>query len=201
MTLLVTCESARDMWVKLHGIFEQQTKQAAHIVQSEYFGFCMDPSDDMVTHIAKFEGLILRLQQLNVKPDSSSIMVKLLDTLPEEYESLRQAWWARPDDQQTFENLVALLTSENKRRQHQRQKQDGLAALMAAKEKQSTKREPDGSAVRDKNQQQKKTAGLKNKSKKKSFKCYGCGEVGHIRRNCPSAKLKKTTDNEQTFFM
>lgn len=52
----------------------------------------MDSSDDMVTtYIAKFERLLLRMQQLNVKPDDSSLVVKLLDTLPKEYESFRQA--------------------------------------------------------------------------------------------------------------
>ncbi|EZA46484.1 hypothetical protein X777_00112 [Ooceraea biroi] len=91
----------------------------------------MDPSDNMVAHIAKFEELVLRMQQLNVKPDVSSIMVKLLDTLPEEYDSLRQAWWARPDEQQTLENLVALLTSNEKRRQYQNRKQDGMALAAA----------------------------------------------------------------------
>jgi len=30
MMLLVTCECAKDMWFKLHAVFEQQTKQAAH---------------------------------------------------------------------------------------------------------------------------------------------------------------------------
>lgn len=85
MTLLVQCETARDMWIKLHAVFEQQTKQAAHTVQAEFFNFSMDPTHDMVTHIAKFEGLTLRMQQLNVKPDESSLVVKLLDTLPDEY--------------------------------------------------------------------------------------------------------------------
>lgn len=117
MALLVTCESAREMWIKLHAVFEQQTKQAAHTVQAEFFGFTMNPVDDMVTHITKFEGLALRMQQLNVKPDESSLMVKLLDTLPDDYESLRQAWWARSENQQTFANLIQVLTSDEKRRQ------------------------------------------------------------------------------------
>lgn len=69
----------------------KQNRLRKHVVQAEYFGFCMDLSDDMVAHIAKFEGFILRMQQLNVKSDASFIMVKLLDTLSEEYESLRQA--------------------------------------------------------------------------------------------------------------
>jgi len=42
----------------------------------------------MITPIVKFERLILCMQQLNVKPDESSLMVKLLDSLPHEYESL-----------------------------------------------------------------------------------------------------------------
>jgi hypothetical protein len=111
MALLITCEKARDMWLKLHSVFEQQTKQAAHTVQAEFFSFMKTLTDDIVTHIAKFEGLVLRMQQLNVKPDESSLMVKLLDSLPDDFEGLRQAWWARPESQQTVDNLIEVLTS------------------------------------------------------------------------------------------
>lgn len=133
MALLVSYETARDMWLKLHAIYERQTKQASHTVQSEFFNFDMDPSDDMVNHITKFEGLVLRMQQLNVKPDKTSLVVKLLDTLPEEYESLRQAWWARAENQQTFGNLLEVLTSDDARRKHRAGKQEQIAALVASK--------------------------------------------------------------------
>lgn len=133
MALLVSCETARNMWLKLHTIYEQQTKQASHTVQSEFFNFSMDPSNDMVTHIARFERLILRMQQLNVKPDELSLTVKLLDTLPEEYESLRQAWWARTENQQTFENLLEVLISDDARRRNQAGRKEQMAALMASK--------------------------------------------------------------------
>lgn len=109
-------------------------------------------------------------------------MMKLLDMLSEDYESLRQAWWARPDDQQTFENLVALLTSDEKRRQHQHRKQDGLAlATIQAKSRIKGERVSDVNGTRC--QQQKKATNEKAKTKKRTFKCYGCGEAGHIRRN------------------
>lgn len=45
----------------------------------------------MIRRIARFEGLVSQMQYLNVKPDTSLFMVKLLDTLPDEYERLRQA--------------------------------------------------------------------------------------------------------------
>lgn len=180
--------------MKLHSIFEQQTKQAAHVVQVEYFSFCMDPSDDMVAHIAKFEGLILRMQQLNVKSDVSSIMVKLLDTLPEEYENLRQAWWVRSDDQQTFENLVALLTSDEKRKQQNRKQ--GLT-LAVAQAKSQVKGEHENKTSNK--CQQKSTSEKIRINKKKLFKCYGCGETGYIRRNCLNIKPKRTIDVEQAY--
>lgn len=189
MALLVTCETAREIWLKLHSVFEQQTKQAAHTSQSEFFGFCWSKSDDIVTHIAKFEGLVLRMQQLNVKPDESSLMVKLLDTLPDDYESLRQAWWARPEELQTFSNLIQVLTSEENRRKQRAGKQEEMVALMASRfHKSQAKCERSGNET-DGNQLVRKFVGStagKSKDRKLNFKCYGCGESGHIRKNCPS---------------
>lgn len=44
-------------------------------------------------------------------------MVKLLDSHPDIYESLRQAWWARPEGQKTVSKLIEVLTSDKKRQQ------------------------------------------------------------------------------------
>ena len=211
MALLVTCESARDMWVKLHSVYEQQTKQAAHTVQSEFFSFKMNSNDDMVTHIAKFEGLVLRMQQLNVKPDESSLMVKLLDTLPDDYESLRQAWWARSENQQTFTNLIQVLTSDENRRKQHVEKHEELVALMAAKSSRSheNKRES-GGARNEQSRHMKRSVGFtagNSKEKKPNFKCYGCGGKGHIRRNCPKKQIgqkdfsaRNGGDSDQAFI-
>lgn len=37
------------MLLKLHVVFEQQMKQAAHTIQAEFFNFSMDPTHDVVT--------------------------------------------------------------------------------------------------------------------------------------------------------
>ena len=195
MALLVTCESAREIWLKLHSVYEQQTKQAAHTVQAEFFSFNKNTTDDIVTHIAKFEGLILRMQQLNVKPDESSLMVKLLDSLPDDYESLRQAWWARPEDQQTVANLVGVLTSDEKRRQQRAEKQDELVALMATKAKIHGKSGP-GSFNSRKNNKLKKSAESASegsKDKPSNFRCYKCNGIGHLRRDCKKKKQGDST--------
>jgi hypothetical protein len=68
-------------------------------------------------------------------------MVKLLDSLPDDFEGLRQAWWARPESQQTVDNLIEVLISEEKRRQQRAEKQDDLVALFASKAKMQGKNE------------------------------------------------------------
>jgi hypothetical protein len=138
MALLTTCKKTRDMWLKLHSVFEQQTKQAAHTVQAEFFSLTKTLTDGSVTHIVKFEVLVLRMQQLNVKRDESLLVVKLLDSIPDEFESLRQTWWARPESQQTVNNLTEVLTPEEKRHQQRAEKHAFLQVKRKFKAKMNT---------------------------------------------------------------
>jgi hypothetical protein len=68
-------------------------------------------------------------------------MVKLLDSVPDEFEGLRQAWWVRPESQQMVNNLIEVLTSEEKCRQQRAENQDDLVALFASKAKMQGKNE------------------------------------------------------------
>lgn len=70
--------------------FEQKTKQAAYIVQAEFFGISMTSNNNIFYHISKIKGVIIRMQHLNVKPDKASLIVKLLDTLPDQYKVINK---------------------------------------------------------------------------------------------------------------
>jgi hypothetical protein len=154
-------------------------------------------TDDIVTHIAKFDGLVLRTQQLNVKPDESSLMVKLLDSPPDEFEGLRQAWWARPESQQTVNNLIEVLTSEEKRRQQRAEKQDDLVALFASKAKMQGKNECGQTSNQNLSTETKKTSNY-NGNKVSRIRCYFCGNIGHIRRNCKKRKSSSTASKDES---
>lgn len=183
MALLVQfCNSARDMWMKLHATFEQKTRQSAHTVQSEFFNFRVCAGDNMVEHIAKFENIIYRIKQLSVAPDEASQVVKLVDTLLDSFDVLRQAWWARQEEQQTYANLVELLTSDKRSRNDRKQRNDELVVLVAATAAKVKKEKSTNGA-----------AGQQRKSAKKSGcgpRCYKCNGFGHISKNC-STQAKK----------
>lgn len=158
------------------------------MVQAEFFSFSKNLSGDIVTHIGRYEGLILRMQQMNVKPDESSFMVKILDSVLDDYESLGQAWWA--ENHQTFTNLVEVLTSDEKRRQQRTEKQEELVALMASKTKIQSKSGRDN--VSANKTQLKKPGQVKptgsSKDKNPRPRCYHCGGLRHICRNCKKRK-------------
>jgi hypothetical protein len=179
MSLILTCETSYDMWQKLLTIFEQQSKQAAHIVQSEFFGFKKAEEDDMTTHISKFENLVLKMQQLNVKPEESSLIVKLLDTLPNEYESLCQAWWARSEEQQTLTKLIGVLTTDDQRRNDKKNPEALLSSNKVIFHKKNVRKEF-------------------KRGEHKKFKCYGCNKPGHIKRNCPNTKINKSVKHQMS---
>lgn len=84
MALLVTCKTANEMRIELYLIYEQRTIQHAHIMQSEFFNFCPDSTENMVKHIANYKGLILRMQNFKIHPENSSLVIKLLSILPDE---------------------------------------------------------------------------------------------------------------------
>ena len=71
--------AARDMWLKLHAVFEEQTKQAKNVVKVEFFGFTLTPIDDVVAHIAQLIGMLIsdkkrRLQRAVKQEKLSALM-------------------------------------------------------------------------------------------------------------------------------
>ena len=56
------CNTANDMWEKLHGIFEQRTEQKQDRLFNLLFGIKeTDPVDSIATHVAKLEKLWIDL--------------------------------------------------------------------------------------------------------------------------------------------
>ena len=57
LQLLMTCDTAKEMWDKLLAIYEQKSTTSIHLIQRRFYEYRMDPADDIACHIAKLEGL------------------------------------------------------------------------------------------------------------------------------------------------
>ncbi|CAL1299055.1 unnamed protein product [Larinioides sclopetarius] len=100
--LVSMCKTAREIWVKLHELFEQRNKQAQYACQLQFSSFIRDPANSMAMHIASLERLVSRMTDLDIKPNDFVIMSKLLETLSRDFEPLKMSWCARPEEQQTL---------------------------------------------------------------------------------------------------
>ena len=58
MLHIINLESAKEMWDKLHEVFENKTEVSIHMLQQKWFSYTKDPADDMSTHISKLEDAI-----------------------------------------------------------------------------------------------------------------------------------------------
>jgi transposase InsO family protein len=112
LSLLINCEKACEMWSKLTSIYEQRNTSSIHMIQQMFFEYKMDETDDMATHISKVENLARRLKDLGEEPTSSSVITKILCSLPASYRHIVSAWDATPKDQQTLDTLTARLLKE-----------------------------------------------------------------------------------------
>ena len=90
--LVSMCKTAREIWLKLHELFEQKNRQAQYASQLQFSSFVRDPADTMAMHIAKLERLVSRMSDLDIKPNDFVVMSKLLETLSSEFEPLKMAW-------------------------------------------------------------------------------------------------------------
>ncbi|KFM56610.1 hypothetical protein X975_03512, partial [Stegodyphus mimosarum] len=109
------CKTAREIRVKLHELFKQKNKQAQYACELQFSSFVCDPTDTMAMHIAKLERLVSRMHDLKIKP-KDFVIIKLLETLSNEFEPLKMAWCARPEEQQTLPEVKGLLISKEQRR-------------------------------------------------------------------------------------
>lgn len=148
------------------------------MVQSEFFNFRYTHGDSVVKHVAKFESIVFRMKQMSVEPEEVSQIVKFMDTLPESFEALRQAWWARAEAERTYENMMDLLTSDEQHRLQWKQQDDKMVALVATTAKvklQDSQESVTGDATSQKQKSGKKMRGPQ---------CYRCNGYGHVKSSC-----------------
>lgn len=157
---IMNCKFAKEMWDKLHEIYENKSETTKHILQQQWYILGKEAADDIATHIAKIKDLAHRLSMLGETVSNGMIMTKILMTFPLSYQHFNTAWESTSQEQRTLSNLTARLTMEELRnKQYDSQRNSAFAA---------------------KTKQQPTTKGQGEwKSNKPAGKCFKCGKKGH----------------------
>lgn len=154
---VMNCDTARDMWVKLEGIYEQKSQMSIQMLLESYYGFSRSEEDDIATHISKLRNIVKRLGDLGETISDTGVMAKILMTLPPELSHFNSSWDSTATTEKTLENLTSRLVTEEKRLEANHLNDFEGQALVA------------------------KRFGASGRM----IKCFNCGKRGHVKRNCP----------------
>lgn len=96
MLHIMTCGTAKEMWYRLHEVFENKTETSVHMLNQQWYTMGMDPSDHITTHISKVQDLAHRLKTMGENVSDNQISMKILLTLPTTFSHFCTAWESTP---------------------------------------------------------------------------------------------------------
>lgn len=107
----LTC--ARDVWLELHRLYDGAHEDKAYDLCMQFFGYKMNPSDDIATHIGKLKNVWKKLKTELDKDENKNLllMCRILETLPSEYFAFASSWRLLNKAERTVESLTDQLCS------------------------------------------------------------------------------------------
>lgn len=173
ITLIENCETSKAMKEKLDSIYCQKSEVNKLMAHEKFHQYRMDPNDSVAKHVAKIENLAQQIKDCGDSVSETAIVTKILNTLPQKYRNVRQAWLSMDERKQTVKNLTARLQDEEQSLTILEEEQEALATMTLNTKKKST---PNAA-----------------KKKRFPFKCFSCHKRGHMSKDCYVLKQSNQT--------
>ena len=156
--LVTSYEVAKDAWDALRNHYERETLANKLFLKKRYFRTEMQEGTSVEEHLKYMKDLTDKLAAIGAPISDEDQVVTLLGSLPPKYSTLVTALEARVDDVTLSFVQQALVHEEQKQRGYSMSSMDGTSALVG------------------------------EHKPLRGFRCFGCGETGHFRRDCPKRK-------------
>lgn len=159
--------TAKEAWDELNRLYERVSQDRFYDVCMQFFGYKLDPTHDMGTHLTTAKNLwhevnLILMKQGKTELPEMLLICKIMDSLPEEYFNFKSSWALMSVNDHTIENLTTQLCAyERSLKKNIDEGESSNELLMVRGEKRNEKQ-----------------------SKKKKFKCNYCGEGFHKVRSC-----------------
>lgn len=170
---LLTCTTSKEIWDKMHTVFERQSESNKHALQQKFFAFQKEPNDNIATHISRLNKLVLQLRNVGVNIDESMVITRIIMTLPSEYRHFGSSWEATAEIDRTLQNLTnRLLAEETRVDSYQPNEVASQTTAFFSRGKQ-----PD--------------------NKRKPGKCFKCHKHGHWKAQCDQQNAAKSEERKE----
>ncbi|VFQ61495.1 unnamed protein product [Cuscuta campestris] len=180
-------ESPAAIWEKLEKLYMAKSLTNKLLLKRRLYRLRMEDEDTLVGHMNVFNGLIDELKRVDVKINEEDQALLLLNSLPDSYEVYVDTILCGKDTITLEQEQSALLSFDAKRKDKAGVRSDDAVAAIAHGGGRCR------SSIRD---YKSKHGRFKSQNAPKNeVHCYKCGELGHIRRDCPKKREGKNDAN------
>eukprot|EP00253_Pinus_taeda_P002164 PITA_02164 len=196
-TKIMHCTSAKEMWEKLVSLYDGDSKVKKAKLQThrrQFESLRMEDEEDIATYLLRVAEVVNSLKGLDEKVEESTIVQKVLRSLPDRLDSKISAIEEAKDlDTLKMDELHGILTAYEMRKGGPSSKD---AAFKASKSKKGKERNDCSDESDVESELARFVWRLKRGSKPKSkypLICFKCGKIGHYTAKCPH---KHDSDDE-----
>lgn len=177
---LFECKTSHEMWAKIKSSFDDKSEFTKQLIWTRYFNAKPLATDCLVDYYTRVESDVALLRNMGETISDSSIVSKIVSSLPSNMKAFKSSWDSVVSSSQTMAYLLVRLRKEDLEKQQFSEQKEERHKAHAYNASQQTK---------PNNPQRKKQI----EDLKKRTRCNFCKKIGHWVKECKEKALADAT--------